>query len=140
MDRAHTKRGQLRPHFFRQPPDLLIERTVAELQIVISDQLLNLVNSKGNTHGDADGAHRQEFDDPVHAHGAVWANPFERWQPHHLRSVKEKMPGTAFARINYELCDRLTEQLGNGLPAQFVSYIEGINIDDFTDVGFGWPA
>ena len=60
-------RTELAANFFRQPSHFLIQRTVAELEIVERDQLFDMIDREGDPDGDADCADRKQFDDPFHA-------------------------------------------------------------------------
>src|SRR5439155_13559388 len=130
----HEVAGQLAPDFFGQVPDLLIERSVTELQIMVSDQILDLSHLERHSNGNTDGAHWQQLNDPVHPYRTVWSDPFQRRQPHHLGAIKKQVAWTAFAGIDNELRHGLSQQLAHGLTSHLVSHIESININHFAGV------
>src|SRR5438105_15262691 len=98
-DRPDEIAIQFAAHFFRQPANFLVQRPVAELQVMIDDEVLDLPHFKGYAHGDADGTDRQQLDNAFYADGPVRTDAFQRRQTHHLRTVEEEVPRAALAGI-----------------------------------------
>ena len=55
-----------------------------------------------------------------------------------MRSVKEEMPGTAFAGVDGKLGERLAEDFAHGLPGHFISDIEGVEVYYIPGIAFGF--
>jgi hypothetical protein len=55
-------------------------------------------------------------------------------KPHHLRSVKEKLPRTALAGIERKFLDRLPEQVSERAPRHLIPDVEREKIDDLSAV------
>lgn len=132
--RPHVMGLQLRDHLLRQLPHLVMQRAVAELQIVIRHQVLDVFHGKRHTHRDADSAHGQKFDDALNPHRPPRPEAFKWRQPYHLRLVEEKLARTALARVHDELRHRLTEQYVHRLPRHVVSHVEGVNVNHLAGV------
>src|SRR5882672_7889885 len=70
-------RGELAPDFFGQPANFVVERAVAELQIMVNHQVLDVAHFEWHADGDADRAHRENFDDALEADWAVRADALQ---------------------------------------------------------------
>ena len=127
-------RCQFAAHLLRQLPHFLVQRAVAELQIVVAHQVLDLLDLERHAHGDADRADGQQLDHALHPHRPVRTDPLQRRQPHHLRPVKEQLPRAALAGIHHELRHRLPEQLAHRLARHLVGHVEGVEIDHLAGV------
>ena len=113
---SHVMRLQLRHHLLCQSPHLVVQGAVAELQVMIRHQILDVFDRERHPHGDADGTDRQKLDDPLNPHRPARPDAFERRQPHHLRLVEEKLARTPLAGIHDKLGHRLPEQFTHRLP------------------------
>ena len=113
-----------------------MQRPIAELQIVIHDQVLHLPHFKGDAHRDADGADGQQLDHAFNAHRPVRPDAFQRRQTHHLRAIKEQVPRAALAGIDHELRHRLSEQFTDGTAGHFVGDIKSIDVNYLAGVLF----
>jgi hypothetical protein len=58
---------EFRANLLREPAHFLMQRAVAELEVMVADQILDLPDLERHAHADADGADRQEFHDALHA-------------------------------------------------------------------------
>src|SRR5262249_21082914 len=100
---------QFAANLFVQMPDFLADGTVAELQIVIRHEVLDLLNFERHAHADTDRTHRKELDHAFDAHRTIRTQALKRRHAHHLRPIKHRLTRTAFAGIHHELRDRLPE-------------------------------
>ena len=101
---------------------------------MIRDQLFDTRHLEWHTHRDADRAHRQEFDDPFQSQRAARTDAFQRRQTDHLRSIKEELLGTAFARVHGKLRDGLAEQFPDRQAHHLVSHIESVDVNYFPNI------
>src|SRR2546425_13256974 len=90
--------------------DLVMQSAVAELQIVILNQVVNIEHGEGNSDRDADRADRQQLHGPLNTDRAVRPDPFQRRQAHHLWAIEKKLFGTPLAGIDSELRHRPAQQ------------------------------
>ena len=82
---------------------LVVQRAVAEFQVVKHHEVLDVIDGKRHTHRDANGADGQEFDGPLDADRAARTDAFHGRQAHHLRLIKEQLLRTALAGVHGEL-------------------------------------
>ena len=135
--RADQMIFQLGHNFLRKPMNVVSERTIAELQIVKSDEVFNVFNREWHANGDADGADGQKFDHALDANRPQWPDAFHRREAHHFRAMKEQLTRTAAARVHGKVCDRLAEQLVDGFARGVVGDIKRVNENNLADVARG---
>ena len=123
-------RRQLAADLFGQPPDVVIERAVGELEVVEDDEVLELLDVERDAHGDADGADRQQLDRHPDPRRSERSGAVARWQADGLRLVEEQMPRPAPAGVDLERRHRMPEQLGDRRPGHLVGDVVGVEIDD----------
>ena len=127
-------RRQFTPDFFSQAAHFIMQGTVAELQIVIADQIFDSLDVERHAHSDAERADREQFDDAFDAQRSARSGAFQRRQADHLRAIEEQVPRAALAGIDDKLRHRLAQQLAHGLPGHLIGDIERINIDHLARV------
>ena len=103
FDWPHEIRGQFAAHFLGQMPHFLVQRAVAELEIMIYDEVLDLPHLEWDAYRDAQRSHGQQLDYAIHTNGPVRSDPFQGGQTNHLGTIEKQVPRTAFAGIYYEL-------------------------------------
>ena len=80
----------------------------------------------------------QVHDDPFQTQRAARADALQRRQPDHLRSIKEKLLGPAFARVHGELRDRLAELFPDREAQHLASHFESVNVNHFANITAYW--
>src|SRR5882724_7039625 len=113
-----------------------MQRAIAELQIVINDQVLDFLDLERDSYSDADSANGQQLHHPIHSYRPLRANPLERREPDHLWPVEKQVARTAFTRIDHKLRNGLPEQFANRLSSHLVRDVEGIYVDYFASISF----
>src|SRR5579863_773690 len=73
--RPNVERRQLATHFLRQPPHFLVQRTIAELQIVIADEIFDAFNFKWHPNRNAERADRKQFHDAFNSYRTIQTQP-----------------------------------------------------------------
>ena len=126
--RAHQMAGEFGHNFLRQAVDFVVERPVAELQIMENNQVFHAVHHKGDAHRNAHRADRQQFDAAFHPDRPERADAFHRRQANHLRLVEKKLAGIPFAGVHGELRHGLAQQFADWLAGGIISHIKGIHV------------
>jgi hypothetical protein len=106
-----------------------VQGAVAELQIVVADEIFDAFDLERHANGNAEGADGQKFDDALDAERTTRADAFERRQADHLRAIKKEMPRAAFAGVHHELRDGLAEQFADGLADHFVRHVKSVDVN-----------
>ena len=72
-----------------KPAHLVVQRSVAELHVVVCHQIFDPFHLEGHAHGDADGAGGQQFDRALGSEGAAGTKTLQRRQADHLGTIRE---------------------------------------------------
>jgi hypothetical protein len=125
---------QLGDHFLRETVNLIVQRAIAELQVMESDEVFDMIYREWYAHRDADGPDGQEFDHALDTNRAERTEAFHRWQTHHFRAMEKQLPRTAATGIHGEMRDRLAEQLIERLPCGVVRDIKSVDVNNLPGV------
>ncbi len=136
--RADEMAFQFDDDLFGEVADVVVERGVFELQVVVRHEFLDVIHGEGHTHGDADGAGRgSSLMMRSHLRGTVRAGTFQRLrQAHHLWLVKEGLARAAFIRVHHKWCRTgWPRQGGDGLAGGVArTTSKCVDIDDLAAV------